>query len=125
MRPVKNIVMDGDSTRPVMKGLGIPAVSRLLVVEGETLAVGVSTRMLGVMDVGSLRTVASRSTEVEDAALAVGVSTRAISVMVGGSMSSRRKELVSTGTQRWAAGCLASSFLCEDWWFDGVRQERA
>ena len=71
MRPFKNIVMDGGSTRPSTKGLGIPA--RLPVAEGETLAVGVSSRMLGVMDGGSLRTVASRSPEVEDAALAVEV----------------------------------------------------
>ena len=55
--------MDGDSTRPSMKGLGIPAASRLPVVEGETLAVGVSFRMLGLMDVGSLRTEASQSPE--------------------------------------------------------------
>ena len=61
IRPVKNIVTDGDSTR--MKGLGIPAASRLPVAEGDTLAVGVSTRMLGVMDVGSLRTEASQSPE--------------------------------------------------------------
>ena len=81
MRLVKNIVMDGDSTRPSKKVLGIPAASRLPVVEGETLADGVSTRVRGVMDGGSLRTAASRSTEMEDATLAVGVSTRAISVM--------------------------------------------
>ena len=34
--------------RPSMKGLGIPVASWLPVVEGETLAVGVSTRVLGV-----------------------------------------------------------------------------
>ena len=36
--------MDGDSTRPSMKGLGIPARVEVADVEGETLAVGVSTR---------------------------------------------------------------------------------
>ena len=61
----KNILMDGDSTRPSTKGLGIPAASRLPVVEGETLAVGVSTRVLGVMNVGSLRTEVFQSPESE------------------------------------------------------------
>ena len=130
---VKNVVVDGDSTRPNMKGLGIPAASRLPVVEGKTLADEVLTRVLGVVDGGSLRTAASQSREMDDATLAVGVSTRAISVMARGSTSSRRTEIVCTGTQRslevdcpaCAAGVLGSSFLCEDWWFDGVRQERA
>ena len=90
---VKNIVVDGDSTRPSMKVLGIPAASRLPVVEGETLAVGVSERMLSVMDVGLLRTEASQSPEgeclvwtVEGETLADGVSTRMLEVMDVGSV---------------------------------------
>ena len=45
--------------RPSKKWLGIPVASRLPVAEGETMAIGVSTRVLEVMDVGSLRTEAS------------------------------------------------------------------
>ena len=44
-------MVDGDSTRPSKNGLGILVASRLPVAEGETLAVGVSTRMLEVTDV--------------------------------------------------------------------------
>ena len=92
-KPVKNFVMEGDSMRPSKKWLGIPVASRLPVAEGETLAIGVSTRMLEVMDVGSLRTEASQSPEVEGAAsavegetLAVGVSTRVLREEEGGTL---------------------------------------
>ena len=96
--------MDGDSTRPSMKGLGIPAASRLPVAEGETLAVGVSTRMLGVMDVGSLRIEASQSPEgerpvwtVESETLADGVSTRVLGVMDGGSLRTVEDTVLAVG----------------------------
>ena len=50
--------------RPSKKGLGIPVASWLPEVEGETLAVGVSSRALGVMDGDSAWTVATRSPQV-------------------------------------------------------------
>ena len=95
-----------------LKGLDILVASRLPVVEGETLAVGV-TRALDVMDVGSLRTEASQSPEREGAGRAdlwrrtvasrspgaecptwaAGVSAQALSAMIGGSKESGRNEL--------------------------------
>ena len=50
----KTFVMDGGSMRPSKKELDIPVASWLPVVEGETLAVGVSTRAISVLVGGSM-----------------------------------------------------------------------
>ena len=64
--------MDGDSVRTV--ATRSPEVEcTVWTVEGETLADGVSTCALGVMDGGWLRTVMSRSPDVKGAAMEWGV----------------------------------------------------
>ena len=116
--PVKHFVMDGDSTHPSRKRLSIPIASRLPVAEGETLAVGVSTRMFGVMDVGSRRTEASQSPGSR------GV--YACAQSEGWRFFANCGFTIARGGMS-DLGSLSpgSSFQCDDWWLEGVRQERA
>ena len=97
--------MDGDSSRPSWKRLGIPVSSRLPVVEGETL--------LGVMVGGSLRTEVFESPEsecpvwtVDGETLADGVSTRALGMMCGGSLRTAASRSIEMEDASLAAGVL-------------------